>query len=385
MDIRRVLIVAQPGTGGVARHIIDLVSHLDAADNDVEVACPRGTQLWEELQARRIPLRPFTAHRGPAISDLLWLLRLLVLVRHADIVHAHSSKAGVLVRLAAFLTGRRRRCLYTAHGWSFWSATGVMRRVYVLAERIAARWCQVVVAVSGFEAETGRSLGVLPRGRYEVVPNGIDIARFAQPRRPVPGRMVMVGRLAAPKRHDVAVRALQVLRATHPDAELHLVGDGPQRAQVVQLARDLGMEGAVRFLGDRSDVPDILAEASCAVLVSDYEGCPLAVLEAMAAGLPVVVNDAGGLDEVVRRGRTGFVVGTSPEEIAAAVGRLLDDPDHAATMGEAARQEALRSFSIQRMVDHTASIYDELVAVRPRVPVPAGRPDRAQRPSVAAA
>ena len=90
-----------------------------------------------------------------------------------------------------------------------------------------------------------------------------------------------------------------------PEATLHVVGDGPLRGEAERLAAELGLEGAVRFLGSRDDVPELLAAAECALLASDYEGCPLAVVEAMAAALPVVATEAGGTGELVRPGAAG--------------------------------------------------------------------------------
>src|SRR5205814_7166410 len=121
-------------------------------------------------------------------------------------------------------------------------------------------------------------------------------------------RMVFLARLAPPKAPSLCVQAMAEVVVTHPEARLDIVGDGPLRAEAEALSRELGVTGAVRFLGDRDDVPAQLASAACLVLASGYEGCPLSVLEAMAAGLPVVVTRVGGIDEVVEDGVTGWIV-----------------------------------------------------------------------------
>ncbi|MCA1841835.1 MAG: glycosyltransferase, partial [Actinobacteria bacterium] len=317
----RVLLASQPLAAGVPRHVEDLVDGLRREGAAVTVACPPASQLWGALEgAPGVTLVPFTRHRGPHPADVVSLARLLRLARTVDVMHAHSSKAGVLVRVAALVTGRTRRCVFTPHGWSFWSASGAMARAYRLVERVAARWCAAILTVSAFERDAGLAAGVASAGRYEVVPNGVDLERFGAPARPVAGRLVFLARLAPPKAPELCVRAMPAVLHAHPHARLDVVGDGPLRAAAETLARDLGVEGAVRFLGDRDDVPEQLAGAAGLVLASGYEGCPLSVLEAMAAGVPVVVTRVGGIDEIVEDGVTGWI---AEPTVAALAGSLV--------------------------------------------------------------
>ena len=144
------------------------------------------------------------------------------------------------------------------------------------------------------------------------------------------------------------------------DAELLLVGDGPLRPEVERLVAELGLGERVRLVGNRSDVPVLLAEAACVVLASDYEGCPLTVLEAMAAGVPVVATRVGGVPELIDDGRTGLLVEPGDESaLAAAIGRALADRDG---LGVAAREEARRRFSRERMAAEIAQLYEEVAA-----------------------
>ena len=140
-----------------------------------------------------------------------------------------------------------------------------------------------------------------------MIPNGVPLERFALPRRPVRGRILMVGRLAPPKRPDLAMRALASVREQVPDAELHVVGDGSLRTRPKRSPPSSGSASAVRFLGTREDVPELLAEAECALLASDYEGSPLAVVEAMAASVAVVATRSAGPASSSRPGVTGAI------------------------------------------------------------------------------
>jgi glycosyltransferase involved in cell wall biosynthesis len=361
---RRLLLASQPLDFGVPGHVLDLVEGLDRDRYEIAVACSPESSLWSGLRGRPdISLHPIGHARRPSPLDALSLARLRRLVRRADLVHGHSSKAGFLVRLAAMSAGRRFRCLFTPHGWSFWAAEGLEARLYLALERRAARWCRTIVGVSAYERDAGLAAGVGTPGQYRVIPNGVDVDRFQAARSPVAGRIVMLGRLARPKRPELVVRSLARVRERHPGAELWLVGDGPLRGEVEALAGSLGLAGAVRVTGRRDDVPKVLAEADCAVLASDYEGMPLSVLEAMAAGVPVVATSFGGIDELIEDGETGFVAESrSVDALAASLGRLLEDPELSLRLGAAGRRRAVERFSVSRMVAETAALYDEVLA-----------------------
>ncbi len=336
----------------------DLVDGLDAAAWEVHVACPPASTLWAALQGREeVRLHPLGPSRRPSPGDAASLARLVPLIRQADVVHVHSAKAGFLGRLAAALAGRTRRCVYTPHAWSFWAASGAEAALYLRLERLAARWCAAIVAVSAAEREAGLEAGVGRPEQYRVIPNGVDLARFGVPRAPVRGRVLFLGRLAPQKRPDLALAALGQLART--DAELVFASDGPDRVALERSARELGVADRVQFLGYRDDVPELLAGAACVLLTSDYEGLPLTVLEAMAAGVPVVATRVGGVEEAL--GDTGMVVERGDAGgIAAALARVLGDEGEAARLGEAGRRRARERFSRERMVAETVALYEEL-------------------------
>lgn len=354
-----------PPDGGVARHAIDLVLGLDPARWTVDLACLPGSRPWDELGALpNVALHPLGGRHGlPGASDLRDLPLLARLAGRADVIHAHSSKAGFLTRLAAAVRGRRGRTVYTPHAWSFWTGGGVDRAVYLRLERLAAHWCGTIVAVSAHERDEGLVHGVGVPAHYVVVPNGIDLAPFAAAPDPQPGRVVVVGRLAPQKRPDLSVRTAGLLRERVPGARVDLVGDGPLRTAVEALVAAEGLGEAVRVLGSRDDVPAQLAGAACLLLASDYEGCPLSVIEAMAAAVPVVTTRVGGVDELVVEGETGFVVEPGrPDLLADRLAGLLRDPARARAIGEAGRERARALFGRERMVAQTAALYERILA-----------------------
>ena len=349
----------------MARHVVSLVDALPPERFAVDVACPRRSETWAALEGRDgVALHAIQPHRRPAPGDTRSWLTLLGLVARADIIHVHSAKAGFLGRLAAAARGKRASCVFTPHGWSFWAASGPEAGLYVRLERLAARWCHAIVALSGAERDAGLEAGVGRPEQYRVIPNGVPLERFALQRAPVRGRILMVGRLAPPKRPDLALRAVASVRERIPEAELHVVGDGPLRPGAERLAAELGLGEAVRFLGYRDDVPQLLAEAECALLASDYEGCPLSVVEALAAGVPVVATDAGGVRELVRQGHTGLVAPPDADALGAALEELLADPARAAEQGAEARREAGSRLSLDAMVSSLVTLYDDLLPDR---------------------
>jgi len=359
----RLLLVAQPPVAGVPRHVLDVVEELGAEDFDVTVACPRDSFLWNELRARPdIGLAPFTSRREPHISDVAWMLRLVRLVRDSDVVHAHSSKAAWVVRASALIAGRRSSCVVTPHAWSFWALSGGRRRAVVALERVAARACAAIIAVSRHEQEEGLRLGIGRAAQYRLIRNGVDLQRCAIDRQPDPDVVLMVGRLAPQKRPELAVRALELARRRRPAMRLVVAGDGALEDAVVQLARDLRVADAIHMLGARDDVPELMAGAGCVLVTSAYEGCSLVVLEAMAAGVPVVAVRSGGIDEVVEHGVTGLVCGEDPESVATALVQLADDPSLARRLGSRARRRASERYSRRLMARDLAVLYESVAA-----------------------
>jgi glycosyltransferase involved in cell wall biosynthesis len=222
------------------------------------------------------------------------------------------------------------------------------------------------VAVSRFVASRLRDRFHVPPEKIVVIPNAATMGATASPAprselaRDVDGPVVLtVARLDGQK----GIAHLLEAVATLPNASFAIAGDGPNRAALEQRAATLGVSDRVRFLGHRHDVPALLAAADLFVLPSLYEGLPLSVLEAMAAGVPVVATAIGGTDEVVRDGETGTLVPpANSEALAAAIGRALADRDRASRLALAARSLVAREYSVTSMVGSVSRLYDELLA-----------------------
>jgi glycosyltransferase involved in cell wall biosynthesis len=289
------------------------------------------------------------------------------------IVHTHTTKAGLLGRLAARLA-RVPVVVHTPHGHAFHgylsrAGSEALRRV----EATLARWTDAIVCLTEAERDDHLRLGVGEPWQFEVVHSGVDLARFrTAPRDPeakrrelgLPAAARVVGcvaRLAPVKGVQYLLEALPRIRASVPEAVLVFVGDGELRPQLERRAQELGVDGAVRFLGLRRDVHEIVHLFDVSVLPSLNEGMGKAAVEAMAAGKPVVASAVSGLQDVIRPGCSGILVPPGdPDALSRAVVDLLRDTDRARSLGEAARREA-ESYGVEAMVARLEALYDRLL------------------------
>lgn len=379
MTQQRILHVSQPVTEGVARVLIDLAEYQQASGWDVHVACPDGW-LADTLRRFAITVHPWRATRSPGVSTMGETRALQGLVRRVapDVVHLHSSKAGLAGRLAV---RGQVTTVFQPHAWSFHAAGGVVGRLSTVWERMAIRrWTDLLVAVSGGELHEGYRHGLEPR-RTVVAPNGVDVQRFLpQDQGEVRARLgvkdgpvaVCVGRLARQKGQDLLLAAWPRIRAAVPDATLYLVGEGPDAAELAAAAGP-----GVRLVG-LSDTPeDWYAAADVVVLPSRWEGMALVPLEAMACERSVVGFDVAGLAESL--GNAGAVL---PVGDVAALGRELTvrlaDRDLARREGQRGRARAVTLYDRATAVAITDEAIRSLLEVRSQ---PGAAPRVADRPA----
>jgi glycosyltransferase involved in cell wall biosynthesis len=345
---RVLIVITLSEVGGAQTYVAQLLPAL-ARHFDVAVAASGNGPLREAAEAAKVrflPLRYLRRSLNP-LRDLLALLELIRLLRRErpDILHANSSKAGVLGRFAAAAAGVPIR-IFTVHGWAFEAYSGPASWAYLWADRLAGRCTTVTICVAEHERSKGVRARTCRSGQTVVIRNAVDVA--AAPRARLDGgrpRLVTVGRLKAPKDFATLVRAFAALPSN--SFEALIVGDGPERPVVEAEVERLGLGRAVRLLGERQDVPALLAGSDVFVLSSASEGLPLSVEEAMAAGLPVVASAVGGVPEVVVEGETGFLVPPGDvDRLTVALGRLLADPSLRRRMGASGRARAEALFDL---------------------------------------
>ncbi|MEV5525866.1 glycosyltransferase [Streptomyces prunicolor] len=369
----RVLHLAQPVDAGVARVVIDLTRAQLASGLHVTVACPAGGILADGVRALGADVRLWEATRSPGpalVSEVRRLARVVAEVR-PDLVHAHSAKAGLAGRLAV---RGRIPTVFQPHAWSFEAVGGVTAALAVGWERWGARWSTRTVCVSEAERTTGLRAGV--RGRWSVLPNGIDTERFhpaavdtvragieqlvgVDPAAPL---VVCVGRLCRQKGQDVLLSAWDEVVRRVPKARLVLVGDGPDREALRQLAPD-----SVLFAGAVADPVSWYQAADLVVLPSRWEGMALAPLEAMACGRPVIVTDVAGARESLPPGHAPrcLVPAENPAVLSGAVAELLLDPLLRESLGHQGRRYVQSTHDVRHTAEAVAGVYRELLGDAP--------------------
>jgi glycosyltransferase involved in cell wall biosynthesis len=379
----RILQLLEAAATGAGRHVVDLTEGLlerghevhllysDVRSDEVFKHDLRRLRLRQGFQALQLPIRRELSRSD--IHVIRALRRHLAEYAPFDMVHCHSTKAGLIGRLG--LLGRSAKRLYTPHGFftMYPTVSAIRRRSAAAIEAVLSTVCHGVITVSREEYAHALKIGI-PRAKLCLIPNGVVLD--------TPGLSALdrinlrhewgigendvcigfVGRLSSAKSPETMLRSFAALpQGTRTDARLVMVGDGPLAATLHRLADDLGIAARVVWLG-ASDARPLMGAFDLFALTSDAEGHPLVVLEAMARGLPVVTTSVGGIADTVQHGENGFVAPVrGVQEIAAAVDVLVRDPGLRSRMGQASWAIS-RTFSVDRMVDRTIALYDQVVS-----------------------
>ena len=374
MSRRLALVITDLDYGGAEKQVCEMAVRLHGRGWEVLLVSllpPRA--LTDELEQRGVRWASLGMRRGA--PDPRGLVRLVRLFRDfgPDVVHSHMIHANFLAR-AARLLGYRGPLVCTAHNVD--EGPTLFRR---LTYRWTDRLCSITTNVSQAAVDSFVALRLAPPDRILCTPNGIDTSVFA---RDCEAGLQLRGELGAKsgfvwicvalfrpqKNHANLLRAFADVVPTCPETTLLLVGDGELRQSSEAFAADLGISESVRFVGLQRDVPRWLNAADGYVMASDFEGLPLVLLEAQAAGLPVVATDVGGNPELVQEGVTGFLV--PPQDSAALAGAMLRmqqlPPEAREAMGRAGREHVVRTYDIENVLDRWEALYHELMATHSR-------------------
>jgi glycosyltransferase involved in cell wall biosynthesis len=367
----RLLVVITLAEAGGAQTSVSLLLPGLTRQFDVTVAAHGSGPLREAAEAAGVPFVELEHVRRSInpLRDMFGLVELVRLCRRIrpDVIHAHSSKAGLLGRLAGAFAGVPVR-IVTVHGWSFAAYGGLPAWCFRQAERLAQHFTTAVICVADSTREQGLAARACAAGRTVVIHNAIDVPSFvARVRADGPPRIVSVARFAYPKDYGTLAAALGRVQ---PDFRAILVGDGPERPEVAAALQRAGLASRVEILGDRRDVPALLAESDIFVLSSRSEGFPISILEAMAAALPVVATNVGGVAEAVAHEETGLLVpAADPAALAEALELLIEDPELRGRLGTAAWARARGRFNLPRFHAAHLELYRrELEQFRPAEP-----------------
>ncbi len=370
--------------GGTRRHLHDILAYADRRQFNFSVICSAGREAgfadeidWMRGAGIRVAVVPMGRAVRPT-TDWQAYARLVKLLAewNPDVVHTHSTKAGAIGRLAAWRVGVRQ-IVHTPHCWPFAMQVGPLRQwLYANCERFLARRCHTIVGVCQAEVELGKKWRIADDRQLRLIYNGVDIqaaAATVPPDRLPPewGRLrigggvaaikvvAVIGRLTRQKGQCWFVEAMAPLLAERHDLRLVMIGDGEERRRLETLIARLDIGHRCQFVGQHEDPRWLYSLIDVVAIPSMWEALPYVLLDALAAGRPVVASRVGGLPEVVEDGVNGRLVDPGAAEAArTALAELLDDREQWTQMSRQAVVTA-RRFEIARMIDSLQNLYLE--------------------------
>lgn len=378
-------VIGDSAYGGGSRIILAIATGAAAAGHEVQVLTtdPRFQSALADAGITVVD-RDWVRRRPGPVADVrgVWSLARWIRRQGYDVVHTHTTRGGLLGRLAATLA-RAPAVIHTAHGFAVAESDGAaVQRAYFAFERLAARWCHHVVAVSEHHRRWAATAGVRPRVDLRAISNGVPDASAIAVAASAPSRrgsanideaepassdlgrprptVLHHGRIAPGKGIDRLLVAFHdVLDVATPPPRLQVAGDGPSLASERSHADELGLDDDVQWLGYRDDIATLLASADVVVLPSLREGLSLAVLETMAAGRPIVASALGGNIEALADGACGVLVPPGDTgALSEAILGLLAEPGRAAELGRTARERYLEAYREDLMVARYLALYD---------------------------
>lgn len=374
-DKVKILHVAATSTGGIGLNLLMLARHINKERFELSFALPRDSHFFDEIAKEGVNVFPLEIDRNPfRLRNIIGFFKVLKIIREIsyDIVHTHTSVGGIIGRFAARLNGTPL-VLWTIHGWAFDYPYGgsIRRRFFLMIEKIMDRFTDHYVAISENMKEVGVNAGITDTGKIDVIYHGIELKEYpAQEliRNRVgiknDGNIIIgtVGRLEPQKAVNVLIQAVALVKNRHPHIKLLLVGDGPLREDLENLAGTLNMGNDVIFTGWRPDAGDYIACMDIFSLSSLWEGFGIVLLEAMSLAKPIVATKVGGVPEIVMDGKGGILVPPGrPDELAAGILHLLGNPDIRREMGYFNKERVNTVFGLKTMIERYEVMYERLL------------------------
>ena len=372
-------LITKPELGGAQVSTLSILSGLSKVKYDISCITSRRGILGHEFQNLKdinSIFSPFLGRPVNPLFDILAFIHIYNIYRRNkyQIVHTHSSKAGIIGRLAGRLAGVPV-IVHTVHGWSFNEYQNlIIKHFFILLEKIAARYTSKIICVSKRDIQTAIKYKIAPENKFIFIKYGISVAEF---RKSPDGKLQKRKRLGIANNDPVVgmisclkpqkspldyIKAAIKIYEKIPNVNFLLVGDGILRQKCERFLSKSSLNGRFILTGWRRDIPDILDILDIMVLTSKWEGMPIAVIEALCKGCPVVATDVGGSRELIGDGITGYL--TKPgayDEVALRIEYILKNPGHLDRMKKAAFQSIDDSFREDRMIDEIETLYGSLI------------------------
>lgn len=358
------LITRSDVMGGASVHLLDLALGVKKLGHEVTILVG-GTGVFNE-QAERLGLNVISL--PSLIRDINPLLdfkayfeiKAAIKLYSPDIIHLHSSKAGVLGRLVS--TSLNIPSVFTAHGWSFTEGISTKKRlVYSWVERFMAERVNKIITVSEYDRQLALSNRVGKPLLITTIHNGVtDNSVHSKPPSKNTTNLIMVARFDAQKNQLFLIKALKEIE--HLNFKMRFVGSGLELNTSKLMVKTLQLDKKIEFLGERSDVPSLLSQSNVFLLLSNWEGLPLTILEAMSQSLPVIASNVGGVSEAFIDKKQGYLISRdNTVELVDALTLLINSDKLCLNMGKAGRAYYEKNFTVEKMISKTVSVYLDIL------------------------
>lgn len=369
--MRILYVITKSEIGGAQTHLMEVVRYMHYAGHDVLVVTGTAEWLTNELAAIGVDyeiLPDLIREINPA-KDIKTINSICHILedKQPDIIHCHSSKAGIVGRIAGAI--KNIPAVFTAHGWAFTSGVSPAKRIiYAAIEHIMLGIAKRVICVSEFDRKLAKRWFLHNYNRVITVHNGIADKKFSSStvrEYSLPLKLVSVARFSHQKNNMELIRAVEQINKLYSGSlQLNMVGDGTLLSEAQAYVTSHKLENDVHFLGSRTDVDDILNQNDIFCLISNYEGLPISIIEAMRAGIPIIASDVGGVNELVQDEVNGFLIPRGNiSELVDKLKYILHHKELIKSMGEASRKIYEEEYTADRMNQKILSVYNEVIAV----------------------
>ncbi len=360
-----VYVITKSELGGAQGHVHDLIKSLH---NEYQIHFVVGSLGW---LADKCDEMGVTVHHLPNLTRSINFIKDVTAVKELvqtiekikpDLIHAHSGKPGIIARLAGKICNVP--VIFTAHGWGFDpNAPKLRRNIALAAEKLLAKFATKIICVSESDRQLAIDLGVVEADRVVTIHNGIDpgVELTVSTANAKSTQLIMVARFNKQQKDQVTL--MKAIQQIDRDINVLFVGTGPDFEEAKNTAKELDILSKASFLGDRLDVPQLLAQSQIFVLSTHYEGLPISILEAMRAGLPIIATNVNGIPEQVVDGKNGLLVERQDVDgLAQAITNLVDNPTLCQKMGYESIEKLQREFTIDEMVASTKALYQSVIS-----------------------
>ena len=350
--------------GGASVHLLDLAKGMQRKGHQVHILVGGTGAFTEALDKNNIDYTSLTHLKRElsAQDEILGYFEIKKQLKQLkpDIVHCHSTKAGLLGRLAA--QSLKLPVVFTAHGWAFTDGVGAKKqKIYAHVERALSKLSDAIISVSDYDRQHGFKHNVGSQQLVTTVHNGVpDVIKSTNNTQNLVPKMIMVARFEEPKDQYFLINTLAEL-PKNLDWRLDLIGDGPNLQKCKDLTKSKQLDNKVIFHGQSFKVQEFLNQADIFILISKYEGFPLTILEAMRASLPIIASDVGGVNESVNPNNGFLIAKNDSVALTDALTKLISDANLRNELGSNSRKLYETYFTFEIMLEKTLNIYYKIL------------------------